>query len=273
MKYREAPPQIVGVNEGVKLLQRFVVQYKPSYNSASNASSWTGEGSYSGNPNDRWRKSSGYGYQAGEGFYTCRITTSSDNTAICVKFQLWTGSNSTSLGYHNLSARILDGNEKEVDSRLPSFGWHEGNNGGGGSWGHGAQHMEYWYNSPGKDLTIEFRHYMTGHSSYRRYTQVPYLTDASNNTYYHCPWMMVEEWENGNPNHPQVEYWTNAKQGSSTTAEGYPPHPNTSRLGKTYEVKEFKNTYATNYSEQGGQRAEKVEGEIDQVTPYLPEEE
>ena len=42
MEYKDAPQRIVGVNEGVKLLQRFVIMYKPTTGGAANT--WSNSG-------------------------------------------------------------------------------------------------------------------------------------------------------------------------------------------------------------------------------------
>ena len=243
MEYRDAPQRIVGVNEGVKLLQRFIIMYKPT--TGSNVNTWSHSGA-SAFPTPEYRVNNNIPRPGGN-FFTQKITPSSNNTAICVKFLVYSS---------------------------------------------GMQNIEFWYNSWGKDITGIVR--LDVASTY--YTVSVDLPDNSNisdgldeipsyswnsaslpqpynqsatKSYVYPHWMKVEEWENGDPNHPQVKYWTDPGHDGVKSNQ---THPMNHQTGKTYVMnKEFNSDYANQYTmKKDGQHQDGVpfKGELNKDGGY-----
>lgn len=220
MEYKDAPQRIVGVNEGVKLLQRFVIMYKPTTGGAANT--WANSGGTSF-PTPEYRTTTNI-LRPGGNFFTQKITPSSDNTAICVKFLVY---------------------------------------------GSGMQNIEFWYNSWGKDVTgivrldVAATYYTvsvdlpSGNNISDGLDQIPsYSWNSASlpepyqlsgtKSYVYPHWMKVEEWENGDPNHPQVKYWTHPGHDGAKSNQ---THPMNHTTGKTYVMEEeFNSDYAPDYT-------------------------
>ena len=81
--------------------------------------------------------------------------------------------------------------------------------------------------------------------------------------------MKVEEWENGDPNHPQVKYWTHPGHDGVKSNQ---THPMNHTTGKTYVMQEeFNSDYAPDYtSKKDGSMTEGVasKGEVNRDGGY-----
>ena len=206
-----APQKIDGVNQGIRLLQRRVYQYKPA-----NGGGNTGSGGASGTSNyptqSRYETGS-YGFRPLEDFFTWNFTPSSDNTAIRLYFR-WHGG----FGYRGINVYLKGGNQGHTND-VPSYGWTSGD-----------QNGEWWYNSWGKDVEAEIRFEVHGASHNNTGIDEGIMwTDA--------PMLLIEEWENGNPNGQQVEFWTGPRDIGESASGGHNPtrpHPRTNNVGKSY---------------------------------------
>lgn len=208
-KHTPAPQKIDGVNQGVRLLQRRVYQYRPG-----NGGENTGSGGASATANYPTKTryaSGGYGFRPLEDFFTWNFTPSSDNTAIRLYFRFHGG-----FGYRGIKIYVA-GSDNIIEDQ-PSYGWTSGDHAG-----------EWWYNSWGKDkeAKIVFDVHNASHNN----------PATDQDMWTNCPMLLIEEWENGNPNGQQVEYWTGPKDiGGSQSGGQNPtrPHPRTNNLGKGY---------------------------------------
>jgi len=208
-EHKPAPQKIDGVNQGIRLLQRRVYQYKPAGPGGQDTGGGIGGGSY---PTKGRIALNAYGLRQLEDFFTWNFTPSSNNTAIRLYFR-WHGS----FGYRGLNVYVSGGTQKVNDQ--PNYGWTSGDMSG-----------EWWYNSWGKDKEAEIRLdvHNAGHNNPSTDEGIMW-TDA--------PMLLIEEWENGNPNGQQVEFWTGPKDIGGSNSGGrnpHPTHPRTNNLGKGY---------------------------------------
>jgi len=187
-KIKNPPKQKVdGVNDGVRLLQRRIYQYVPAINADSIHS-----GGGSSNYPTKYRYTSNNiapGWIDFDSFFVMYFTPSSDNTAISWKCR-WHGG----ISYMGVNVYIQDSENGGRTNEVPNYGWSSGCTGS----------PEFWWNSWGKDrlARIDFRIHNTSHNN-------PEVPDGD--MWVNVPMMIMEEWENGNPNGPQVEYWSGAR--------------------------------------------------------------
>jgi hypothetical protein len=190
-----AKQKVDGVNDGVRLLQRRIYQYVPAINAASIHS-----GGGAGNYPTKYRYTStnvSPGFIPFDSFFVMHFTPSSDNTAIRWKCRYHTtlsNSDASVTALMGVNVYIIDSPTSGRTNEVPNYGWSAS----------GTGSPEFWWNSWGKDrlAKIEFKIHNASHNN----PQVP-----DGDMWVNAPMMIMEEWENGNPNGPQVEYWTGAR--------------------------------------------------------------
>ena len=225
-KHTPAPKRIDGVNQGIKLLQRRVYQFN-SFSRNQGAV----ETQNSAAPTKKFMANGGVSNQTLNKFFQMLFTPSSNHTCIMVKMQMHIYGPSTNLGYHGLSITPLN-NEGALSNYIPEYQWYMGSSGANMTWGYPPMTPSYWYNSWGKDITAKVEWRMNGHGSYTQYTRDPTYMD---NAMQSAPNMVIEEWENGNPNGPTVQYVTHGEdeQGNQNGRI----HPAENETGIGYQFK------------------------------------
>jgi len=226
-EHTPAPQRIDGVNEGIKLLQRRVFQYNGF---AQNQGAVETQNAVYGTKASM--ASGGVSNQTLSKFFQINFTPSSDNTAIMVKMQMHIyGTNN--LSYHIISVTPM--NQGGANSNyIPEYGWYMGST--NDAYGHPPMSPCYWYNSWGKDISAKIEWRMNGHPTYPTYTRNPSYT---HNAMLNSPNMVIEEWENGNPNGPTVQFTTHRQLGvSSGNTNTGQVHPTENETGFGYEYKE-----------------------------------
>jgi hypothetical protein len=228
-QHTPAPKRIDGVNEGIKLLQRRVYQY----NGFS-----TGQGAVetqnSVQATKRYMANGGTSKQTLNKFFQMLFTPSSNHTCIMVKMQMHLYGGSTNLSYQGLSITPLN-NEGSNANYIPEHQWMMGSSNSNQTWGYPPMTPSFWYNSWGKDITAKVEWRMNGHSGYTQYTRSPSYVD---NAMMSAPNMVIEEWENGNPNGPTVQYVTHGEISDSTGNANGRIHPAENETGIGYQFKE-----------------------------------
>ena len=237
-EYTPAPPAVDGVNQGVRLLQRRVYQYN-GFASGQAAK----EGNYSRYPTKAWRSMQTTGFTGDNrtlnGFFRMNFTPSSDFTVIHVQMQQFIYSPSTADAYNTLSIIRRSGPGGMADYDIPEYSWRFG--GWTASYGFPPVQVSYWYNSWGKDQPAEIQWNMTSSGS-RVYTKQP--NEVNNEqSMLDSPNMVVEEWENGNPNGSGVQFYMHGLigDGASRTSPGNVftgTHPADDETGRNYEYKQ-----------------------------------